>query len=70
MITSMGTNCSCSKPFAHTPRMKPKRQNVAAVITMKATIHAGCTIEIGTNRVAVARITAPRMMDLVVAAPT
>src|SRR5258706_271414 len=26
-------NCSCSKPFAHTPRMKPNRLKVAAVIT-------------------------------------
>ena len=52
------------------PVMKPNRQKVVAVSTRKATIHSGWATSIGTNRCAVAKITKPRITDLVAAAPT
>jgi hypothetical protein len=52
------------------PMMKPNRQKVVVVSTRNATIQNGCATLTGTNRFAVARITRPRRIDLVAAAPT
>ena len=52
------------------PMMKPSRLKVTAVSTRNITIHSGCSIRIGTNSAAVARMMTPRISDLVAAAPT
>ncbi len=63
-------NCSCSKPLAQTPTMKPNRQKVVDVSTRNAIIHSGWLMLTGTNRFAVARMISPSSTDLVAAAPT
>ena len=63
-------NCNCSKPVDQMPMMNPNRLNVAAVSTRNATIQNGCRIWIGTKKDAVIRMTSPRTIDLVAAAPT
>ena len=70
MTIRSGTRVSCSKLFAQIPMMKPSMLNVSAVRTRNATITPGCWISIGTNTADVARMTPPRMIDLVAAAPT
>ena len=62
--------CSFSKPSAQMPMMKPNRLKLAAVKNRNASIQSGCSIRSGTNSPAVARMTNPRMIDLVAAAPT
>lgn len=49
---------------------RANRLNVAAVRIKNETIQNGYAIETGTNKRAVARISNPRMADLVAAAPT
>ena len=70
VITSSGTICNCSKLFAQMPSTKPNRQKVIAVSSMKPIIASGCAIGSATNKCAVAKITSPRIIDLVAAAPT
>ena len=50
--------------------MNPNRLKVSAVSSRNETIHTGCWICSGTNSAAVDRMIAPRMIDLVAAAPT
>jgi hypothetical protein len=69
-MTSNGTNCSCSKPSAHMPMMKPKRLKATAVSRRKTSIQPGCAMRSGTKNHAVARMVSPRITDLVAAAPT
>jgi hypothetical protein len=52
------------------PITKPKRQNVAAVSTRKATIQRGCSTRTSTKKAAVAMMISPSRIDLDVAAPT
>ena len=69
-MTSIGMKLNCSKFLAQTPRMNPNRQKVVAVSSRNTAIQKGCSMCTGTKRFAVARITMPRMTDLVAAAPT
>ena len=52
------------------PMMKPNRLNVTAVSTRKRNIHTGCSMRIGTNSAAVARMISATTIDLVAAAAT
>src|SRR5712692_688933 len=69
-MTSSGTTCSRSKPSAQMPIRKPNRLKVAAVSSRKVSIQNGWAIRSGTNRLAVARMISPRMIDLVAGAPS
>ena len=70
MISSSGMTCSCSKLCAHMPRMKPNRQKLTAISTMKPAMAIGCATSMSTNRCAVTKMMVPTISDLVAAAPT
>ncbi len=56
MTISAGTICSCSKPSAQMPMMKPNRLKLIEVSTRNAAIQTGWAIWYGTNSRAVSRM--------------
>ena len=66
----VGINDSCSQFVDTTPIKNPSRLKVSAVKTSIKIITKGWAIEISTNKLAVPKMSAPKIIDFEVAAPT